>query len=79
MKTTATTFFRCNSKGEELFAVRPDIPAGDALDMASVLLDTVDRLLSEEDSHTAFAALALVRMAKAAIDSLPVVENVGDV
>lgn len=75
MKTTGTTFFRCNLQGEDLFAVRPDIPSEDALNWASALLDTVDGLLSKDDSHTSFGALVLVKMAKAAIDAVDISDS----
>lgn len=71
MKTTAeNTFYKCNIQGDELFAVRAGIPVADAINEASALLDTVIGLLVDEDSHVCYGATVLVRLAKAAIDSV---------
>lgn len=72
MKTHAIPFFQCNPQGDELFAVRPDVPSEDSLNWASTLLDTAIGLLRDGDSHESFGAMVLVKMAKAAIDAVEV-------
>lgn len=70
MKTTDNTFYKCNIQGDELFSVRAGIPSADAINEASALLDTVLGLLVDEESHVCYGAAVLVRLAKAAIDSV---------
>lgn len=71
MKTVNYTFFPCNTARQYLFAVQPGIPGEDALSESSCILSTVVSLLRGiDDSEEAQAALYLVQMAKAAIDSV---------
>lgn len=72
MKTAAIPFFNCNAQGDELFSVRAGIPAADALDHASCLLDAVCGLLENDVSREVYIALVIVKMAKAAIDAVEV-------
>lgn len=76
MKTSDTPFFQCNQRGEDLFSVRSGVSIQDALSCASDLLDTVSGLLNGDESHASYGALVLVRMAKAAIDSVEISESV---
>lgn len=72
MKTIAVPFFRCNAQGVDLFSVQAGIPAETALSHASCLLDAVCCLLDDEDSNKVYSALAIIKMAKAAIDAVEV-------
>ncbi|WP_374342212.1 DUF3077 domain-containing protein [Azonexus sp.] len=72
MKTIAIPFFKCNSQGDELFSVNADVPADSAMSEASCLLSAACALLKDEDSEWAYGALALIQMAKAAIDAVEV-------
>lgn len=76
MKTAAIPFFKCNAQGDELFSVQAGIPAAAALDHASCLLDAVCGLLENDDSHEAYSALVIVKMAKAAIDAVELGDGV---
>jgi len=76
-KTVLVNFFECNRFGGKLFSVNPSTPANDALNMASLLLDSVIGLLDnhtpdEERNHVTEAAISLAVMAKAAIDSVDI-------
>lgn len=69
-------FLRCNSANQQLFAVQEGVPAADALSESSWILASVVSLLGGiEDSDEVYAALYLVRMAKAVVDSVGVFDD----
>ena len=70
--TAAHPFFPYNASRQKLFAVRPGIPAEDALNMASNLLDVAGTCADEGDgtANLSNAAGYLTTMAKAIIDAL---------
>ena len=70
--TAAHAFFSCNTSNQNLFAVRPGIPAEDALNLASNLLDVARTCAyeSSEESNLSGASAYLIEMAKGAIDAL---------
>ena len=69
--TTSTPFFSCNRAHPPLFSVNPGVPVGDALSVASDLLDeamiALDGII---DRIPVGAACRLMEMAKAAIDAV---------
>lgn len=72
--TTPQEFMRCNSEGQFLLAIQPGIPAIDALNMVSAILDTVCGLIrngdSDEEHYLTDAVHNLVEVAKATINSV---------
>ncbi len=70
-ETIPVEFLRANSNGQRLFSVVAGVPAADALSGASCLLESAIAVLMQEEDGSAslFAAIRLVEMAKAAIDS----------
>lgn len=66
-------FLRCNLPNQDLFAVQDGIPAHDALCEASCILSVAVSLLHGiEDDDEANAALYLIQMAKAVVDSIEI-------
>lgn len=76
MKTVASPFFRCNAEGDDLFSVQAGIPAAAALQSVSCLLAAACGLLEDEDSHEAYGAWVIIKMAKAAIDAVELGDEV---
>lgn len=76
MKTVVIPAFKCNLAGDFLLSIKDGIPANDAIDMASLFLDSVIGLLDgiddEERSHVTESARHLATLAKAAIDAVEV-------
>ena len=74
MKTVAIPLFKCNLEGDNLMAIKAGIPANDAIDMASLFLDSVvgllDGLSDDERTHVTESAFYLAKLAKAAIDAV---------
>ena len=73
--TGVASFCRCSTISASLFRVNPDIPATDALDQASVLMDCINRLTliggaDAENGAPVWAAHYLGEQVKAIIDDL---------
>ena len=72
--TCAHDFCSYNSERDCLFSVRAGVPADDALDMASCLLDAASATVRQFDEAgigpSAYAAEQLIVQAKALIDAL---------
>lgn len=76
-KTRIVSFHSANYRGQMLFAVRPGVPAENAMEMASCYLasalEACNSVAEDPDlQHKAgllFAAVYLVEMAKAAVDA----------
>jgi hypothetical protein len=76
-KTRTVSFHSANYRGQNLFAVRPGVPAENAMETASCYLasalDACNVVAEDPDlQHKAgllFAAVYLVEMAKAAVDA----------
>ena len=72
--TAALPFFPYNSDRENIFAVQPGVPAADALETASslleVALDAVRNASESCEGNSANAADHLITMARALIDAL---------
>lgn len=75
--TVGTSFTSCNLDRQALFAVRPGIPAWDALSEASCILHSVKEVLDDAGMETlvisssqAWLLHRAVESAKAAIDSV---------
>ncbi len=77
MKTCSIPVLKCNAQGDYLLSVNPGLSATAALEMASVLLDSVvglldDMPLNEQRGHSVEAAICLASLAKATIDAVEV-------
>ncbi|WP_236218211.1 DUF3077 domain-containing protein [Pseudomonas rhodesiae] len=75
--TVALSFARCNIEGQDLYGVRPGIPAVDALNQASCTLHSVKKALEDAGMEElivtpgqAWLLHMAVASAKAAIDSV---------
>lgn len=75
-ETYAISFMRLGPAGSDLFSVKEGVKSGNALEFASLFLDSVvgllDGIASEERTHVIEAAGYLAQMAKAAIDAIEV-------
>lgn len=72
-KTRFTKFFSCNPQGNALFAINGDIALDDALEQASTFLCSAEQvvldLAMKGGGESAFAALYLVQISRALVDS----------
>ena len=75
--TGATSFLATNSTQAMLFSVNPGIPALDALQVVSCLLNDALNAMAAAECHC-FAAERLVDMSKAVVDSLIGVAEFGE-
>lgn len=74
MKTYSIPFMKLGPDAGELFSVNEGLDSGNALEFASLFLDSVVGLLDgvapEDRTHVTESACYLAQMAKAAIDSV---------
>ncbi|MBT2339504.1 MULTISPECIES: DUF3077 domain-containing protein [Pseudomonas] len=75
--TAESSFASCNIERQDLFSVRPDVPAWDALSEASCILHSVKEVLVEAGMETivispnqAWLLYKAVESAKAVVDSV---------
>lgn len=73
--TPGITYCCPTVSGKNLFTVRSNVPAADALEHASILQDCVNQLmegiaLGRPSPHSALAAMYLGQMAKALLDDV---------
>jgi hypothetical protein len=72
-KTHFTRFFTCNANQDALFSVNAGLPADEALEQAACFLASALSVMNEanvyDDSSSGFAALYLVEMAQAVVNS----------
>ena len=75
-KTCAIPAFKCNLAGDYLLSIQGGLPAHDAINMASLFLDSVIGLLDgvddEDRSHVIEASIYLATLAKKSIDAVEV-------
>ena len=71
--TAQHPFFSCNSRGEQLFSVRENISATDALEQASCFMatafDVTYQAADSTQSNAVSGAAYLIEMAKAVLDA----------
>lgn len=80
-KTCALSFMQLAPNADALFSVNEGVKSGNALEFASLflnsvvgLLDMLDGIAPENRTHITESACYLAQMAKAAIDSIEVAE-----